>query len=402
MEISVKSRKPFAICLLAAAGLCAPVYAQTSDGEIAITVTDPTGAVVPGTAVTITGAATGNMIRTLQSNERGLASAPLLPPGVYDIVVSASGFKTAVRSGIVLRVGQVIALPVELETGSMSESVTVVGQTPLLEERSGTLAQVMDTQQILQLPLNGGNYLDLARLTPGAIPSIGSRDQTFSAYGLNGIQNSFLLDGARNVNYLRGQDNRARDMVRPPLDALNEFTVQTSNYSAQFGSAAGAVVNAVTKSGTNQIHGTGNYFLRNDHLDAVNFFAPSGSKPLLVQNLYGGSLGGPLKKDRAWLFGAYEGEHIRSESTSNSAVPTAAQHNGNFGSTSIFDPFSTAPNPNGSGSVRTQFPGNAIPASRFNSIGKSIMDRYPLPNNGNFFANNLPQLQGNQERRGTR
>jgi hypothetical protein len=242
--------------------------------------------------------------------------------------------------------------------------------------------------------LNGRNYLDLAKLSPGAIPAIGSRDGTFAAYGLNGMQNSFLLDGARNVNYLRGQDNRARDMVRPPLDALNEFTVQTSNYSAQFGAAAGGIVNAVTKSGTNQIHGSAYDFLRNDHLDAVNFFAPSGTKPLLVQNQYGGSLGGPLKKDRAWVFGAYEGEHIRSESTSNSSVPTVAQHNGNFGSTPIYDPFSTAPNPDGSGSIRTLFPDNMIPASRFNSVGKSIMARYPLPNSGSFFANNLPQLQG--------
>jgi hypothetical protein len=382
------------MALIASACVWTPCAAQTSDGEISITVIDSSGAVVPGAAVVITGSDTGAKIRTVQTNERGLASAPLLPPGAYDIVVSASGFKNAVRSGIVLRVGQAMALPITLETGSMSESITVVGQTPLLEEKSGTLSEVVDQQQLRSLPLNGRNYLDLAKLSPGAIPAIGSRDQTFSAYGLNGMQNSFLLDGARNVNYLRGQDNRARDMVRPPLDALNEFTVQTSNYSAQFGAAAGGVVNAVTKSGTNQIHGSAYDFLRNDQLDSVNFFAPSGSKPLLVQNQYGGSLGGPIKKERAWIFGAYEGEHIRSESTSNVAVPTAAQHAGNFGSTPIFDPFSTAPNPNGSGFIRTQFPGNSIPASSFNSLGKSVLDRYPLPNNGNFFAANLPQLQG--------
>jgi hypothetical protein len=386
--------KPLATLLLASASFCTPIAAQTSDGEIAITVNDASGAVVPGAAVTITGAEMGNKIRTLQTNERGLASAPLLPPGIYDIVVSAAGFKNAVRRGIVLRVGQVTALTIELETGSMSESVTVVGQTSLLEEKSGTLAQVVEKLQILSLPLNGRNYLDLAKLSPGAIPAIGSRDQTFSAYGLSGMQNSFLLDGARNVNYLRGQDNRARDMVRPPLDALNEFTVQTSNYSAQFGAAAGGVVNAVTKSGTNQVHGSAYDFLRNDHLDAVNFFAPSGSKPLLVQNQYGGSLGAPLKKDRAWIFAAYEGEHIRSEATSTSLVPTTAQRSGNFGATPVYDPSSTVPNPNGSGFVRTQFPSNGIPVSRFNSIGKGIIDRYPLPNTGSFFANNLPQLQG--------
>ena len=198
-----KSLVPIAIFWLAAA-VSMPVFGQTSDGEIAITVTDPTGAVVPRATVTITGAETGNKIRTVATNESGLASAPLLPPGVYIIVVSANGFKNAVRSGIVLRVGQVIALPVGLETGSTSESVTVVGQTPLLEEKSSTLAQVVEQQRILGLPLNGRNYLDLAKLSPGAIPAIGSRDGTFAAYGLNGMQNSFLLDGARNVNYLRG------------------------------------------------------------------------------------------------------------------------------------------------------------------------------------------------------
>jgi hypothetical protein len=256
----------------------------------------------------------------------------------------------------------------------------------------------MEARQILQLPLNGGNYLQLANLTAGAIPSRTSRDNSFSAYGNTGLQNAFLLDGARNENYLRGLDNRARDMLRPPLDALSEFNVQTSNYSAEFGASAGAVVNAITKSGTNQLHGSAYDFLRNSALDAADYFARAGNKPLLVQNQYGASLGGPLVRNRAWVFGAYEGTHIRNEQTNLSTVPTADMRAGNFGSTPIFNPFTTQPNPTGTGSVRTQFPNGIIPANLINPIGKAVVDRYPLPNApgaANNFVYDSPQRQSN-------
>ena len=255
------------------------LLAQTSTGEIDITVEDQTGAVIPGAKITITGSETGNVARSLLTSGVGLAGAPLLQPGTYDIALTATGFEKLVRRGIVLRVGDVLSLRLTLTPGSTTEQVTVVGQTPLLEEKSVTLGQVMEQQQMTELPLNGRNYLDLGRLAAGAIPSQGSRDQTFSAYGNNGLQNAFLMDGARNENYLRGLDNRARDMLRPPLDAISEFQVQTSNYSTEFGASAGAVVSAVTKSGTNQLHGSAYDFLRNDHLDAANFFAQPGVKP---------------------------------------------------------------------------------------------------------------------------
>ncbi len=222
--------------------------------------------------------------------------------------------RRAKRDGISVRVGETINLPIALQTGHATESVTVVGESPLVEQKSSTLAQVTEQREIRGLPLNGRNYLQLANLTAGAVPTSSSRDNSFSAYGNTGLQNAFLLDGARNDNYLRGLDNRSRDMVRPPLDAISEFTVQTSNYSAEFGASAGGVVNVVTKSGTNQIHGTAYDYLRNSTLDAANYFAVNGHKPLLVQNQYGASLGGPVVKDHAWLFGAYEGLRDRSES----------------------------------------------------------------------------------------
>lgn len=391
--------KPLAAILLCAALL----PAQTSTGEIDITVQDPSGAVIPKASVAITGSDTGNLARTLSSNEIGLAQATLLQPGAYDIAVSAPGFEKLLRRGVALRVGDVLALRLTLTPGSASESVTITGETPLLEEKSVTLGQVMEQREMAQLPLNGRNYLDLGRLAAGAVPgpgaSQGSRDETFSAYGNSGLQNAFLMDGARNENYLRGLDNRARDMLRPPLDALSEFQVQTSNYSAEFGASAGAVISAVTKSGTNRVHGSAYDFLRNDHLDAADFFAARGAKPLLVQNQYGGSLGGPIIKDRAWIFGAYEGTHIRGESASLSTVPTLAMRAGNFGTTPIFDPLSNAPNPNGSGSIRAQFPGNAIPASRFDPLGQQLLQYYPAPNLAsavNNYAADVPQLQSNR------
>ena len=380
--------------LVVSAGLSSLAQAQTSTGELSVTVLDTSGAIVANAAVTITGSETGNVLRTLASNDRGLADVPLIPPGNYDISVAAPGFRTTVRQRIPVTVGSVQDIRVTLETGSATQEITVIGQAPLVEDKSATLAQVITSRQLIDLPLNGRNYLTAANLTAGAIPSNGSRDQSFSAYGNTGLQNAFLLDGARNENYLRGLDNRTRDMVRPPLDALNEFTVQTSNYSAEFGAAAGGVVNAITKNGTNEIHGSVYEFIRNDHLDAINFFART--RPLLVQNQYGASLGGPLKKDRAWLFGAYEGFDNRNEVTSTSNVPTAAQRAGIFGSTALFDPSTTRPNPRGSGYIRTQFPGNTIPASQLNPIGLAIANSYPLPNalgSANLFTTNAAQRQ---------
>ncbi|MCL5743695.1 MAG: carboxypeptidase regulatory-like domain-containing protein [Acidobacteria bacterium] len=384
----------FLMLLLAAL----PLAAQTSTGEIDITVLDPTGAVIPNTKITVTGSETGNLVRTVTTNQVGLAAAPLLPPGTYNIGVTATGFEGLSRKGIVLHVGDVLNLRLSLKTGNVSETVEVVGETPMLEEKSVTLGHVMEQKEMAQLPLNGRNYLDLGRLVAGTVPSRGSRDQTFSAYGNSGLQNAFLMDGARNENYLRGLDNRARDMLRPPLDAVAEFQVQTSNFSAEFGASAGAVVSAITRSGTNQIHGSAYDFLRNDKLDASNFFADPDAKPLLVQNQYGGSIGAPIKKDRAWVFGAYEGTHNRSESVGFATVPTADMLAGNFGSTAVYDPLSTVPNPNGSGWVRTQFPNNIIPASRFDKLGQEIAGYYPAQNRpglANNYTRNNPLLTAN-------
>ncbi len=245
-----------------------------------------------------------------------------------------------------------------------------------LRKKSATLDQVVNSKEMIDVPLNGRNYLALANLSAGAIPSFGSRDQTFSAYGNNGLQNAFLLDGGRNENYLRGLDNRARDMIRPPLDALSEFTVQTSNFSAEFGASAGGVVNAITKSGTNTLHGSVYEFLRNDHLDARNFFALTeaalDSQPirrLARRSRSKRTRRGSLPPMRAWATGP--------KPPAPPTVPTAAQRNGAFGSIVVDDPATTRANPGGSGSIRDPFPGNTIPASRFKRARRKPPEHVP-------------------------
>jgi hypothetical protein len=367
--------------------------AQTSTGEISITAVDPSSAVIPGATVTIKGSETGNVVRTLQTSDQGLATAPLLPPGNYDVVVSAKGFKQNNRTQIPVNVGQTTDLHVALETGSTQETVTVTGSAPLIQDKTSTLAQVITSRQMLQVPLNGRSYLSVANLSAGAVPTVGAKDSSFSAYGNSGLQNAFLLDGARNVNYIRGLDNAQRDVVRPPLDALQEFSVQTSNYSSEYGSSAGAVVNVITKSGTNAFHGSAYEFLQNDKMNAANYFALAGQKPLLVQNQYGGSVGGPIKRDRAWFFGAYERVNNHTDQVNQSAVPSLANRAGNFGSTPIYNPFTTTQV--GTGYQRTLFPNNIIPAADFSAITSQLLNAYPAPNvpgSSTLFVYDAPQV----------
>jgi outer membrane receptor protein involved in Fe transport len=382
-----------AFCLSLPGFLTHVSIAQTSTGEISIAVTDPTSAIVPGAQISITGSNTSNHVRQLQADQSGLAEAPLLPPGSYDILVTASGFKNSSRKGILVNVGQTADVRVQLQPGGAEETVTVTSTTPLVEDKNSTLSEVISSSQTLALPLNGRSYLSVANLTAGAVPTVGSKDSSFNSYGNSGLQNAFLLDGARNVNYIRGLDNYQRDMVRPPLDAISEFSVDTSNYSSQYGNSAGAVVNAITKSGSNQVHGSAYEFVQNYDANAANYFALAGQKPLSVQNQFGGSLGGPIKRDRAWIFGAYEREDNHTDQTNQSVVPTLANRAGDFGSTPIYNPFSTT-QVNGQ-TVRQQFPNNTIPSGDISPITSQMLNSFPQPNvpgSNDLFVYNSPQI----------
>ena len=381
----------FAVILMAV--LTGAVFAQTSTGTISVTVFDSTGAIIPGATISIRGSDTGNVVRTLESNGEGLATAPLLPPGSYDVSISETGFKRTERTLIPVNVGQTVDLRIQMETGSAQQTVTVSGSAPLIEDKTSALTNVVSERQIIQLPLNGRSYLSLANLEPGAVPTVGAKDSSFSSYGNTGLQNAFLLDGARNVSYVRGLDNFARDMVRPPLDTLAEFSVQTLDFSAEYGGSAGAVVNAITKSGTNDIHGSAYEFLQNNKMNARDYFALS--NPLLVQNQYGGSLGGPIRKNRAWLFGGYEQTKNHTDRSTESTVPSLANRAGNFGTRPIYNPFSTVPNPSGSGDVRTLYPNNTIPAADFSPLTAQLLDAFPAPNvagSSTLFSYNAPQV----------
>ncbi len=364
------------LTLAASVSIC---FAQTSTGTINGVIQDASGAVVAGAKVRLLGTDTGEVVREFMTNPDGAFAAPLLRPSNYTIEVSAAGFKKLTRSGLTLRVDDVLNLHLALDIGAMTDTVTVTASAELLEQTTNTVGQTIDNRTMQQLPLNGRNYLQLGNISAGTVPNTRTRDLSFSAYGNRGLQNAFLLDGARNQNYLRGLDNRARDAMRPSLEAISEFKVQTSNYSAEYGASAGAVITVVTKSGTNELHGSAFEFLRNNAFDARDYFLPATSaKPLFVEHQYGGSVGGRIIRNRAWWHTAYQRTHISQGSTASGSVPLASERNGVF-LTPIFDPQTTRANPAGGGSIRDAFPNNTIPASRFDKLGKSLVDRYPDP-----------------------
>src|SRR5438128_8698721 len=235
-------------------------------------------------------------------------------------MVQHPGFKQAVSAPVNLDVQQRIAINVTLQVGQISESIEVPGATPLLETETSELGQVVDAKQVHNLPLNGRNFAQLALLTAGTAPSEpGARDENsfgFSANGARSLQNNFLLDGVDNNSNLPDLLNESNYVIQPPVEALQEFKVQTSAYSAEFGRGNGAIVNAVIKSGTNRPHGSGWEFFRNDKLDARNFFDdPSKPTPPYKQNQFGATLGGPIFRNRTFFFVDYEGLRVRQADT---------------------------------------------------------------------------------------
>ena len=382
-------------------GSIPPLLAQSSTGEIDVTVIDESDAIITDAKVSMTGSDTGALVRTMRTNGAGLAAVPLLNPGTYDVKIEKEGFRTLIQQRVILRVTETVSLRLKMRLGATSQSVTVSGEAALVDTTSNTQGQVVTNQTMTELPLNGRNYLQLTLLTAGTTPSA-NKDASFSAFGNRGMQNVYTLDGGINESFIRGNDNHQRDALRPSLEAIQEFKVQTGYFSAEYGSAAGGVVSVVTKSGTNEIHGSVFDFLRNNAIAARDFFAPPGPKPQLIFNQFGGAMGGPIKKNRAWIFGAYQGTEIRQQDTYISSVPTAANKNGVFTSP-IFDPGTTAAS--GSTFTRAPFPNNTIPASAFNSIGKQLAAMYPdpnLPGLGNNYIRNssLPTALHNATFRG--
>lgn len=313
-------------------------WAQRDTGSIAGTVKDPSGAVIPGAKVTVTNANTGAMFVTRTDAGGEYVASPLLI-GQYRVAVAKQGFKTTVVGPFAIQIQQRAAVDVTLQVGQTVQTIQVRAATPVLETQTSSLGQVVSNRQVVDLPLNGRNFAQLALLTAGTAPAEpGSRDEGgygFSANGGRSLQNNFLLNGMDNNSNLTDLLNESNYVVGPPVDAIQEFKVQTNSFSAQFGRGNGAVINVSIKQGTNKLHGDVWEFLRNDKLDARNFFDQT--RPTYQQNQFGFTVGGPVDiphlyngRDKTFFFGDFERLLIRKGLTDTSVVPTAAQSSGDF------------------------------------------------------------------------
>jgi hypothetical protein len=368
----------------------APLVAQTTTGSIVGTVTDVSSAAVPGASVTVTNVDTNTTTKTPTDSSGNYVVTPL-PVGNYSVAVEAQGFKRSVRSGIPVNVQDRVGVNFVLEVGQLTETVEVAASAPALQTDTSYLGQVVDSQKIVDLPLNGRFFTRLAVLTAGAVPTApGARDERtggFSANGVRPYQNSYLLDGIDNNSLSEDLTNEASFVVGPSPDAIQEFRVQTNSMSAEFGRSGGAVLNVTIKSGTNDFHGSAFEFLRNSKLDAKNFFdPPTGPTPPFKQNQFGASTGGPVLlpkyngKNRTFFFVDYQGTRIRTSDTFLATISPVAWRTGNFsGFNTIYDPRTTVTQSDGT-VIRQPFPGNQIPLDRFDPASLKLIALMPVPN----------------------
>ena len=358
------------------------VFGQQITATVYGTISDANQAALNGAKVIVTNEETGFQ-RTAVSDKGGNYSFPLLPVGQYDLSVEANGFQRYLQKGITLTLNEEVRLNAELKVGAISETVEISTEASLLNFEQGSVGQVIGRAKIADLPLNGRNFLQLASLQAGVTPNVttiteftaGHPGQTnFSVNGLRAQSNNFLLDGTDNNDGFLGTAGGV-----PSPDALQEFRILTNAYSAEYGRGGGAVVNIVTRSGTNKYHGSLYEFFRNDVFDARNFF--SANVPKLRQNQFGGTFGGPIRQNKTFFFGSYEGFRRIQGAVAASVVPSLLQRQGNFGATArIRDPLLTG---NCSATDATAcFPNGQIPLNRFNPISVKILALLPPPNRG--------------------
>ena len=365
--------------------LSSVAFAQVDRATITGTVTDSGGAVIAGATVTITNLATNVAFRQ-PTTETGSYLLVNLIPGKYQVDVEQTGFKKASQV-VTLEVGQRARVDATLEVGAVSETVTVGETTQLLNSNDATLGAVIPQFQMSNLPLAIRNWDDLLALVPGVQgdryteqgggTSFG-RTGGINVHGARALQNNFLLDGVDNNSISENVQELTTQVSRPSVDAIQEFKVVTSPYSAEYGRSPGAAVSVSTKSGTNSVHGTGYEYFRNQAMDSIDFFSKraNAAKPDNKQNQYGGNVGGPLLKDHAFFFADYEGTRITRGVTRLTSVPTADQRAGIF-TTPIKDP-----------TTGLNFDNNTIPASRIDPYAASIIALVPTPNQpgaNNFF-----------------
>jgi hypothetical protein len=421
-------------------------WAQVDTGAVLGTIKDSSGAVVPGAKVTLTNEGTSLSDNTTAGPDGAYIFTPV-KIGAYTVTAEFQGFKKEIRPHIVVNVQDHVLVDFTLVPGSTTQSVEVTAAAPLLQTADASVGQLVGAKQINNLPLNGRNYVFLAQLSAGVtfaqqdnIPGQGdSAYNSWGAFSANGViseQNNFMLNGVDNNNTQPDAQSGWWFAVLPPIDALDEFKVQTLDYSAEMGRGAGAVLNVVVKSGTNKLHGDLWEFVRNDKLDATDFFENAAGTPKgeFRQNQFGGTLGGPLHvpglwgaNNKAFFFLSYEGTRIRHAFEETGSVPTALERSSGFtnfsdlltneqGSTpaddlgrtfhlgQIFDPATTRPATAGvadpvtglvalhTGYVRDPFPGNIIPANRVDSNAVKLLDLYSPPTTAGLFSNFFSDL----------
>jgi hypothetical protein len=381
--------------------ICSRSSAQVASAELSGNVLDATGAAVPDATVTATNVDT-SIARTTVSGKSGDYVITALPPGNYTLTAEAPGFRKLEQTGVSLEINQQARVDLALEVGQTAQTVQVTGHPPLLEAESSSVGTVINQQSVNELPLNGRNFVQLATLSPG-VNGVGESasgtimggarpddrrpgSEIFSNGNREG-DNNFLFDGVDNNERLT-----LSITLRPAVEAVREFKIQTNLYSADIGRNSGAVVDVITKSGTNQLHGSLFEFLRNSDVDARTYFNKVGTNfPAFRLNQFGGSLGGPVVipkvyhgKDKTFFFIDYEGYRSSSQIFELGNIPTLRMRTGDFGellpNTLIYDPLTTVPNPAVHGSfLRTPFPNNIIPASRFDPIAYKMINAYPTP-----------------------
>ena len=387
------------ISLLLALVLTSVTLAQVTTGTIVGIVTDQTGARLPGVDVLVTNVRTGSEYGIPTDNE-GSYRVGSLQPGEYTVQASLPGFKLQTVEGIVLQVNQVARIEIELAVGEVTDEVTVTGGQPIVETDHATVGEVMTSKKIMELPLNGRQFLELATLTPGVQRQrvlgflFDESGGSFSANGLGSGANTTILDGVVNTEFGLG-----RQAFSPGLDMIQEFKIQTNTYDAAFGLSGGAQINVITKRGGRDYHGSLFFFHRNDNLDARPFFS-IGELPEFRQSQFGGTLGGRIPgSDKDFFFLSYEAKHIGRGLTIPVSVPTAALKAGDFSELltpttdctnrteplltvgCIYDPLTLRENPaNPEGPfIRDPFPGNIIPENRIVPQAKFIRDLWPAP-----------------------
>lgn len=367
---------------------------QTPTGQITGLVTDSSGAVVPDVKISITNVNTG-VERSAPSSNEGFYTAPLLPPGKYQVAAQKNGFRPITRSGITLNVNQALRIDFVLQLGSVSESVSIVGETPLLQFSDTTVTSVIENKRIVDLPLNGRSAFSLAGLAPGVNPTGGGSTPHIS--GSQTSTSEVQIDGAVDVSpgAIGGLNRR---VYEPQVDAVEEFSVQVNGLAAEYGRFGGGVINVVTKSGTNTVHGSAYEFLRNSKLDANNFYANRAGRPksAFKRNQYGGTVGGPVwipgvykGRDKTFFFAGYEKTIARSQAVFRTTVPTPEWKAGDFSNLRtaagqpilIYDPLTGQTDPQqASLFVRMPFQGNRVPANRFDPVAVNMLKYFPSAN----------------------